>query len=264
MRSLEITYPRIHLKQILTILALLSLFCPFCFGQSIQPTHRNLRYSKEFDRSVLDLWTVKVKKPAPLVVYFHGGGFKTGDKSFFSRSSMLRNYHPKGIAFASVNYPFLIHVEKDYLEIMNHCAEAIRFLKENSAKYNLDPNRISVSGGSAGAIITCHVGHAHDLGIRSLFPIQQPMGTPLLTIPYLRKGGPPIFIYNRSGRNDRVHHPDNALFVKKKCDLLGVKCTAYGVRGSGLPELPEGKNVSDLAINFFRNSWQKKTKKKND
>ena len=264
MRSLEITHPRIHLKQILTILALLSLFCPFCFGQSIQPTHRNLRYSKEFDRSVLDLWTVKVKKPAPLVVYFHGGGFKTGDKSFFSRSSMLRNYHPKGIAFASVNYPFLIHVEKDYLEIMNHCAEAIRFLKENSAKYNLDPNRISVSGGSAGAIITCHVGHAHDLGIRSLFPIQQPMGTPLLTIPYLRKGGPPIFIYNRSGRNDRVHHPDNALFVKKKCDLLGVECTAYGVRGSGLPELPEGKNVSDLAINFFRNSWQKKTKKKND
>ena len=257
MRSLEITYPRIHLKQILTILALLSLFCPFCFGQSIQPTHRNLRYSKEFDRSVLDLWTVKVKKPAPLVVYFHGGGFKTGDKSFFSRSSMLRNYHPKGIAFASVNYPFLIHVEKDYLEIMNHCAEAIRFLKENSAKYNLDPNRISVSGGSAGAIITCHVGHAHDLGIRSLFPIQQPMGTPLLTIPYLRKGGPPIFVYNRSDRNDRVHHPDNALFVKKKCELLGVECTAYGVKDSGLPVLPEGQKASDLAMEFFRKTWKK-------
>ena len=256
MRSLEITYPRIHLKQILTILALLSLFCPFCFGQSIQPTHRNLRYSKEFDRSVLDLWTVKVKKPAPLVVYFHGGGFKTGDKSFFSRSSMLRNYHPKGIAFASVNYPFLIHVEKDYLEIMNHCAEAIRFLKENSAKYNLDPNRISVSGGSAGAIITCHVGHAHDLGIRSLFPIQQPMGTPLLTIPYLRKGGPPIFVYNRSNRNDRVHHPDNALFVKKKCDLIGVECIAYGVEGSGLPLLPKRSTVNDLAMKFFKKSWR--------
>ena len=257
MRSLEITYPRIHVKQILTILALLSLFCPFCFGQSIQPTHRNLRYSKEFDRSVLDLWTVKVKKPAPLVVYFHGGGFKTGDKSFFSRSSMLRNYHPKGIAFASVNYPFLIHVEKDYLEIMNHCAEAIRFLKENSAKYNLDPNRISVSGGSAGAIITCHVGHAHDLGIRSLFPIQQPMGTPLLTIPYLRKGGPPIFVYNRSNRNDRVHHPDNALFVKKKCELLGVECIAYGVKGSGLPVLPADQDIQELAMKFFRDSWGK-------
>ena len=169
---------------------------------------------------------------------------------------MLHKYHPQGVAFASVNYPFLVHVEKDYLKIMNHCAEAIRFLKENSAKYNLDPNRISVSGGSAGAIITCHVGHAHDLGIRSLYPIQQPMGTPLLTIPYLRKGGPPIFVYNRSDRNDRVHHPDNALFVKKKCDLIGVECIAYGVEGSGLPLLPNRANVNDLVMKFFKKSWK--------
>ena len=88
------------------------------------------------------------------------------------------------------------------------------------------------------------------------------MGTPLLTIPYLRKGGPPIFVYNRSGRNDQVHHPDNALFVKKKCEQLGVECIAYGVKGSGLPVLPEGQNVSDLAMEFFRKSWKKQSKKK--
>jgi predicted esterase len=250
------------MNQVITILTLLSLLCPICFGQPVQPTHRNLRYSKEFDRSVLDLWAVDGKKPAPLVVYFHGGGFKAGDKAFFPRSSMLRKYHPQGVAFASVNYPFLVHVGKDYLKIMNHCAEAIRFLKANSAKYNLDPDRISVSGGSAGAIITCHVGHAHNLGIRSLFPIQQPMGTPLLTIPYLRKGGPPIFVYNRSGRDDRVHHPDNALFVKKKCDLLGVECTVYGTQGSGLPVLPADQDVNELAMKFFQKSWKKQSKKK--
>ena len=245
------------MKKVATTLALLSFFGAVCFGQSIQPTHRNLRYSKEYDRSVLDLWKVESPKAAPLVVYFHGGGFKFGDKAFFSRSSMLRKYHPQGVAFASVNYPFLVHVEKDYLKIMKHCGEAIRFLKENSAKYNFDPDRISVSGGSAGALITCHVGHANDLGIRSLFPLQQPMGTPLLTIPYLRKGGPPIFVYNRSGRTDRVHHPDNALFVKKKCDLLGVACTAYGVKGSGLPVLPAKQDVNEMAMKFFRDSWKK-------
>ena len=88
------------------------------------------------------------------------------------------------------------------------------------------------------------------------------MGTPLLTIPYLRKGGPPIFIYNRSGRNDRVHHPDNALFVKKKCDLLGVECTAYGVKGSGLPVVPADKDVNELAMKFFQKSWKKTSRKK--
>ena len=238
---------------------LLFLFClsPICFGQQLPPTHPDLRYSKEYERSTLDLWVVKGKESAPLVVYFHGGGFKFGDKALFHRSSTLRKYHPRGIAFASVNYPYLKQVGQDYLKIMNHCAEAIRFLKSNSAKYNLDPKRISVSGVSAGALITCYVGHAHDLGIRSLFSIQQPMGTPLLTIPYLRKGGPPVFVYNSSDRNDRVHHPDNALFVKKKCNLLGVDCTAYGVKDSGLSVLPEGVSAGDLAMEFFRKSWKK-------
>jgi len=242
---------------------LLTLIGSNCLAQRLDPTYRNLRYSKEFDRSVLDLWAVKGKKPAPLVVYFHGGGFKGGDKSFFSRSSMLRRHYPKGVAFASVNYPFLVHVDKDYLKIMKHCAEAVRFLQTGAKKYNLDTDRISLSGGSAGALIACYVGHAEKLGIRSIFPVQQPMGTPLLTIPFLRRDGPPIFVYNRSGRNDRVHHPDNALFVKKQCDLLGVKCTAYGSKGSGLPVLPEGEDVNDLAMNFFRESWKKPSKKKN-
>ena len=93
-----------------------------------------------------------------------------GDKAGFGRSQMLRKYHSKGVAFASVNYPFLVHTNKDYFKIMNHCAEAVRFLQANAKKYKLDKTRISVSGGSAGALISCHVGHGHDLGIRSVFP----------------------------------------------------------------------------------------------
>ena len=105
----------------------------FCFGfvrfvgQQLPPTHRDLRYSKKYERSTLDLWVVKGKESAPLVVYFHGGGFKFGDKAFFHRSSTLLKYQPRGVAFASVNYPYLKQVGQDYLKIMNHCAEAIRF-----------------------------------------------------------------------------------------------------------------------------------------
>ena len=233
-----------------------------CFAQSIKPTEQDLRYSKEFERSLLDLWVAEAKKPTPLVVYFHGGGFKKGDKKFFQNNPMLRKYYPKGISFASVNYPFLGQVEGRHLKILNHCVEAIRFLKIHSKKYNLDEESISVMGNSAGALITCHVGHAHNLGIRSIFPIQQPMGTPLITIPFLRKEGPPILVYNRSNRDDRVHHPDNAIFVKKKCDLLGVECQVYGVEGSGLPVLPKEVDVNDLAMEFFKQSWQKQRNKK--
>ena len=239
-----------------SIILALAVFFLWSSASTAEPTHRDLRYSKQYDRSVLDLWLVDSEKLAPLVVYFHGGGFKVGDKAGFGRSQMLRKYHSKGVAFASVNYPFLVHTNKDYFKIMNHCAEAVRFLQANAKKYKLDKRRISVSGGSAGALISCHVGHGHDLGIRSVFPIQQPMGTPLMTYPKLRKGGPAIILYNHSGLNDKVHHPDNAALVHKRCKELGVVSALYGSRQSGLPELPEGQELHDVVMEFFFKSWQ--------
>ena len=244
------------MKTLNVVILSLVAFLSFSAALEAEPTHRDIRYSKEYDRSVLDLWTVDSQKPAPLVVYFHGGGFKVGDKAGFGRSQMLRKYHSKGVAFASVNYPFLVHTNKDYFKIMNHCAEAIRFLQANAKKYKLDKTRISVSGGSAGALISCHVGHGHDLGIRSVFPIQQPMGTPLMTYPKLRKCGPAIILYNHSGPNDKVHHPDNAALVHKRCKELGVVSAIYGSRQSGLPELPEGQELHDVVMEFFFKSWQ--------
>ena len=238
------------------VLFALAVFFLWSTAARAEATHRDLRYSKKYDRSVLDLWPVNAKNPVPLVVYFHGGGFKAGDKAGFGRSQILRKYHSKGVAFASVNYPFLVHTNKDYFKIMNHCAEAVRFLQANAKKYNLDKTRISVSGGSAGALIGCHVGHGHDLGIRSVFPIQQPMGTPLMTYPKLRKGGPAIILYNHSGLKDKVHHPDNASLVHKRCKELGVRSALYGSKQSGLPELPAGLELHDVAMEFFFKSWE--------
>ena len=155
---------------------------------------KDVRYSDKYKRSVMDIWTVKSDKPVPLVVNFHGGGFKVGDKRSFARSGLLKKYHPQGVAFASVNYPFLEHVNKNYFAILDHTAEAIKFLQANAGKYNIDPERISVMGVSAGALIACHLGHAEKLSITSVYAREQPTGTPLLTVPRLRKDGPPIVV----------------------------------------------------------------------
>ena len=217
---------------------------------------KDVRYSDKYKRSVMDIWTVKSAKPAPLIVYFHGGGFKQGDKGRFGRNGLVKKYHPRGVAFASVNYPFLEHVNKNYLEILEHTAEAIKFLQVNATKYNIDPKRISVMGASAGALIACHLGHAKKLSVASVYAIQQPTGTPLLTVPRLRKDGPPIVVYNRSGTNDRVHHPDNAAAVQKRCQSLGVFCEAYGVEGSGLRTIPKGQKIDDIVMKVFYKSWK--------
>ncbi len=242
------------MKNKLLLLGLLAFSIALPIVDAAEPTHANLRYSKEFDRSVLDLWTVKSSKPVPLVIYFHGGGFKVGDKSSLRRNPFLR-HQGKGVAFASVNYPFLNHTRNDYFKIMDHCAEAVSFLKANAKKYNFDKKRIAVMGASAGALISCHLGHAHDLGIDAVFAFQQPMGTPLMTYPKLKKSGSPIILYNHSGPNDHVHHPDNAKLVHKRCKELGVKSALYGSSQSGLPVLPKGKQIQDVVMKFFFESW---------
>jgi len=218
--------------------------------------HKDVRYSDKYKRSVMDIWTTKSATPVPLVVNFHGGGFNVGDKRSFARSGLLKKYHPQGVAFASVNYPFLEHVNKNYFAILDHTAEAIKFLQANATKYNIDPKRISVMGVSAGALIACHLGHAEKLAVTSVYAREQPTGTPLLTVPRLRKDGPPIVVYNRSGTGDRIHHPKNAVAVLKRCQSLGVFCEAYGVEGTGLQTIPKGQRIDDIVMKVFYKSWK--------
>ena len=242
----------------------LSFFCLFALSYCAQaqtPTKKDIRYSQNFERSILDLWLAESKKPTPLVVNFHGGGFRIGDKGFFNRNPILKKYLPEGVSFASVNYPFVQQVDGNYAKILEHCTESIHFLKNNAKKFNIVTNRISLMGNSAGALVTCYLGHAKKLGIKSIFPIQQPKGTPLL-IPFFRKDGPVVMVYNRSGKRDQIHHPDFAIMVRERCKELGIDCYAYGVQGTGLDPLPKDKNLHDLAMDFFRKSWKEDKKKK--
>ncbi len=248
-------------KRVLYIFPLRGLLVLNCLAEKKEPTHPNVRYSKEYDRSQLDLWLAKSKEPTPLVVNFHGGGFRNGDKRSFQKNSILLKNLPEGVSFASVNYPFIDQVEGDHRKLLKHCAESIRFIKKNAKRYNIDENRISVMGNSAGALITGYLGHAERLGIRSLFPIQQAKGTPHL-IPYIRADGPPIIVYNRSGLDDEVHHPKYAVMLRTRCEELGVKCIGYGVKNSGLKILPKDMSINELAMKFFKKSWKKPSKRK--
>lgn len=219
----------------------------------LKPTYKDVRYSEVFKRSTLDFWKPKGNTPAPLVVYFHGGSFKAGDKSSFYNHRILREYYPRGIAFASVNYPFLD--KANYLKIMAHTADSIKFLKSKAKAWNIDPRRISVMGVSAGAMISEYLTYWTGLRITGCFAEQQPHRSCFLLI-LIRKGGPPLVLYTRSGPNDKVHNPDHAKLFKKHCDRVGVKCELYGTKASGLPQLPNGVTIERRVMQVFSEQWE--------
>lgn len=101
-----------------------------------------------------DLWTPETKPEEngwPLVIFYHGGGWLFGDKSGWG---LIRRWQEgmlaKGIAFATAGYR-----HKGYGGQMPgtaaDCADAVRFFRKNAAEYGIDPERILLSGHSAGA-----------------------------------------------------------------------------------------------------------------
>ena len=83
----------------------------------------------------------------PVVVLIHGGGWRGGDKSGFAREAV--SYAQDGIAAFSLNYR--LSDVATYPAAVDDCVTAMRFLRTNAERFNLDPDRMAVKGGSAGA-----------------------------------------------------------------------------------------------------------------
>lgn len=128
------------------------------------PDLANIRYGPH-ERNVFDLWKAETKgpnagKPAPLVVFFHGGGFRQGDKVSVP-IRMLKDCLERGISVASANYR-LSH-QAIYPAAMLDGARVIQYIRAHAQELGIDPERIAAAGDSAGAGISLWIGFHDDM-----------------------------------------------------------------------------------------------------
>jgi acetyl esterase/lipase len=120
---------------------------------------RNLEYVPGgHERQKLDLYipSKSSDKPFPLIVWVHGGAFRAGSKE----NPPARQFTSLGFAVASINYRLSQHAI--FPAQIEDCKAAIRFLRANAKKYNLDPTRIGVWGASAGGHLVAMLGTTGD------------------------------------------------------------------------------------------------------
>jgi arylformamidase len=97
------------------------------------------------ERERLDIFPAQ-QQPAPLQVFFHGGYWQAFSRDVFHFiAEGFINHH---ITTAYVNYPLGPQASMD--EIVAACRNSLAWLYEHGAKYGGDPQKIYISGHSAG------------------------------------------------------------------------------------------------------------------
>lgn len=258
-----------------TMIRLICLFLAVTVGTATaaEPI-RDVKYDDKHQRNVLDFWpALKKEKAAPVFVWFHGGGFRNGDKSQLEkrRRSSLDAYLKAGYAVVSCNYPFLAK-DMDYRQIAHHCARAVQFIRSKSGEWNIDPKRLCCGGVSAGALISEFLGYhddfadpkAKDVVTRQssrpgvVVSIMQPIGTKDFALRYMDKGEAPIFIYSDARPTDLIHPPQQAVLLHEKAKALGIPSVVYGGGRNDLPKIDEGKSWLELQLKFCRKHLSEK------
>ncbi len=136
------------------------------YGLQPQPTgERNLAatnevYYQEATRKLhFDMLLPDTDELHPGVVLVHGGGWLHGDKTKFRR--LAERLTASGFAVMSVEYR-LGH-EAKFPAGVRDCFAALKFLRANARRYQVDPKRIALVGGSAGGHIVGLMGTGHDV-----------------------------------------------------------------------------------------------------
>ncbi len=124
------------------------------------PTKGDVAYGPH-ERQRIDFWQANSDWPTPVLIFFHGGSFKAGDKSAMLQRSTLADCLHAGISVVSANYRF--STDSPFPTPMLDGARSVQFVRSMAHAWKIDPERIALSGSSAGATMALWIALHDDL-----------------------------------------------------------------------------------------------------
>jgi len=119
----------------------------------------DLVYNKEQDRTLhFDAFVNTKNKKNPVVIMIHGGGWRSGNKN--QMQFLGKEIASKGYSCFAIEYR--LSLEAKYPRGVVDVKNAIRFIKDNAGKFNVDPNKIAVLGCSSGGQMAALIGTTNE------------------------------------------------------------------------------------------------------
>ena len=104
----------------------------------------------EAEIQMLDIFAPDGASDAPVLIDIHGGGWTQGSKN--ARSFLAETIVPKGVVWVPIDYGLAPEYGMD--SMVDHVRQAIAWVHNNIGSYGGEPNRIYISGNSAGGHLT--------------------------------------------------------------------------------------------------------------
>lgn len=98
----------------------------------------------------------------PVIIFAFGGGFVNGSRTESSMIKLCQAYAKRGFVTATIDYRLGMNLSDKELSkravyrATQDGRSAVRFFRKNAAAYKIDPNKVFISGHSAGAFLALH------------------------------------------------------------------------------------------------------------
>lgn len=165
---------------IMKIVALLWLITRFAYAAPARPSpagvsiERDVSYLAPDRKEKLDLYQPEKRPPgllSPAVVIIHGGGWvggdKGGDREFVTGTALAK------AGYVCISIEYWKEARDRWPTNLQDCKNAVRWLRVNAGRLQVNPERIGVIGGSAGGHLALMVAFTpgHDeLDPKPLYP----------------------------------------------------------------------------------------------
>ncbi|MBK9171087.1 MAG: M20/M25/M40 family metallo-hydrolase [Bryobacterales bacterium] len=212
----------------------------------------------------LDAYVPAGDGPFPAAIIVHGGGFTRGDKQTFVKP-LFEPLAAGGVAWFSINYR--LAPAHRYPAPVDDVISAVKWVRTNAARFNVDPEKVVLIGESAGGHLVSMVGTRklpvkgvvafyapHDLahltqkrgavseglsgllGVKDLSPASMKALAAASPIAAIHRDLPPYLLLHGT-RDEQVPHEQSERMCEAiakaggACDLSLVEGAAHGVGG---------------------------------